>query len=574
VNYSRDTIGTALCHDLISHDDAGLLYELLDDSADLSGTHEEYLRLNRVKREALYIMLRKNRYHEYQEGGIKPLTPSGRLDWRAKEEWGDILRKLDDLQHRVERIAPRFALRDGLVAKLGHLLTLASALHIVTNDIRRTKTSSARTLQQSISTRDIDLCLMWSGISNDGHSHTDVAAISALLGDSEASRLLSARAAELAAADYYTGLGHAVTDVSITQLENMDDSWKDFDLVVDGRLVDVKNARRSFSSPERYVEHCVPRFKQSRASKAEVSIAAVLSPYLAVGQIARSDIDYLMLGEVRVSDIRRIYVWMRNRFGHVLKLDGVWKPNYQPGWVFEYPPEHYPGRSIGVLAINDLLLGFDRAGVAADHIPGWLFALCRDQNFVASEHFSEDKQRILADLRSIDEQIGLTRPSIFLYVMGLILESIVNELPVERIKKPLSDLIFIRDPDSTRPSILGLDDPQGYVAELVETLCRVQEEVVAQHKQFISFELTHPSILRGRLLNGSWMTLLAYCGGWCSLPVKVKCGAAPLFFGKHEACPSCGYLICDECCYCSRNCKFVSSRQRNIAERLPDPVKR
>jgi hypothetical protein len=378
--------------------------------------------------------------------------------------------------------------------------------------------------------------------------------------------LLSARTAELAAADYYTCLGHTVEDISITQLGNTNGQWKDCDLLIDGRPIDVKNARRSFSNPERYVEHCIPRFKQARGTNAEVSITGVLSHYQSVGRIAHFGTDHLILGEVRVSDIRRIYAWMRRRFGDLLKLDGAWRPEYHPGWMFEYPPNHYPDRVAGIRRIGDVLRQFAPAGVGATFIPGWLLALCQERDLIVLGDLPDVKRRVLEDLHSLDEDVGFSLPSIFLYVMGLILEAIANELPAECLEKYVIDLLFLRGPDNTASSPLGLEDPQGYVWELVRMLFRVQNEAISQRKRFVSFELTHPSILRGRLADGSSMTLLAYCGGWRVVPTRVKCGFAPLFFGNHKVCPSCGYLICDECGYCSHRCELVSSRQQKLAK--------
>ncbi|HSN77201.1 MAG TPA: hypothetical protein VL334_19190 [Anaerolineae bacterium] len=75
-------------------------------------------------------------------------------------------------------------------------------------------------------------------------------------------RLLSARAAEIAAADFYRLNGMDVVDVSITQVrEPESNEWRKFDLLVDGVPVDVKNARNSRPHTKTYVEHCVPHFK-------------------------------------------------------------------------------------------------------------------------------------------------------------------------------------------------------------------------------------------------------------------------------------------------------------------------
>lgn len=437
----------------------------------------------------------------------------------------------------------------------------SATLHLA-SEIQKTQTKSQVRLAGLTSSRDVKLCLAWAGVYSDFQTCPTNTTLSIQLGHYEASRLLSARFAERAAAAYYVALGYKVTDISITQIDGGDDRWKDFDLLVGDRPVDVKNARRSFSSPEFYVEHCVPRFKQARGSDAEVSIVGVLSDYHMAEKIMGDETTYQILGEVRVSDIRRLYVWMRKRFGLLLNFDGLWKAGYQPGWVFEYPKEHYPGRTTAtVVMARDIINRFIGAGVSVDNIPGWLLTLCQDLELVEQLKLSAEKRRILCDLYSLNEQLGFTRPALFVYVMGFLLESIANEVQADRVEGALRDLIFVEG------SPLGLEDTQGYIAKLVDVLLRVQNESIRQEIKFVAFKLTHPSILRGQRCDGLWMTLLAYCGGWRVSPVKVRCGAAPLFFGQNEVCPSCGHLVCDECGYCSQNCDLVVMRQETVARR-------
>jgi hypothetical protein len=163
----------------------------------------------------------------------------------------------------------------------------------------------------------------------------------------------------------------------------------------------------------------------------------------------------------------------------------------------------------------------------------------------------------------LNDQIGLTRPSLFILAMGTYLESMVSETANGGLEGLLRDLLFIPGAPHSA-TILGLDDPQYFVGKLISTLGRVQQEAINQGLRFVAFKLTHPSILRGQLAPGHWMTLLAYCGGWREVPVRARCGKTPLFFGQHEVCPECGHLVCDECGYCSYNCALVSVRQQAI----------
>ena len=97
----------------------------------------------------------------------------------------------------------------------------------------------------------------------------------------EFGRLLSARAAEKVAMDFYQHYGKKVTDISITQIgENSRFDWRNYDLNVDGLHIDVKNSRRAQNSPDRYTEHYIQKgFKRSRENQA-VIISGIFSPYL------------------------------------------------------------------------------------------------------------------------------------------------------------------------------------------------------------------------------------------------------------------------------------------------------
>jgi hypothetical protein len=92
----------------------------------------------------------------------------------------------------------------------------------------------------------------------------------------ELGRCLSARLAELVALEVYRDMAAEVTDVAVSQLGGDGDNWMLYDLTVDGRAIDVKNSRESFSSKSSYSEHCVPTFKKDRNGQ-DVAIAGVLS---------------------------------------------------------------------------------------------------------------------------------------------------------------------------------------------------------------------------------------------------------------------------------------------------------
>lgn len=164
--------------------------------------------------------------------------------------------------------------------------------------------------------------------------------------DFHMARMLSARCAEKVALRFYESLGHRVVDVSRTQLKDGIDDWRDFDLLVDGsKTVDVKNARPPLNRRDRYTEHTVRRFKETRSGN--VAIAGVLSPYVGLERLqnARNDCNLahvVFLGETDRTTITKL----EQRFsgvGNVVIKSEVF--NVIPPWAFEYPAELYDSRN-------------------------------------------------------------------------------------------------------------------------------------------------------------------------------------------------------------------------------------
>jgi hypothetical protein len=497
-------------------------------------------------------------YHKHLKGGPKPRTANGRPDWGAKDQYLKAKRELDNLTGLRERLKTRMA-QDKPFNGVGPVFQI----HSILQQIQTTKGHSHQLLLRETSANDLRLCLAWSNHPVAELGVVDISYLVQVLEAYEANRLISARMAEHAARQYYEELGQVVVDVSITQLSGDDDRWKQYDLLANGQPIDVKNARRSFSSPDAYVEHCVPKFKQLRSSSEDVLITGVLSNYKSSSSDEATVYPCTILGEVTASNIQRLTDWATRRFGHILNLAGLWRPEYQPGWVFEYRPEHYVERSTGIASIPELIQGLKSHGVENNKLPGWLLTLCPDRELSRSLEISSDKRRILDDLHSLSDQIGLNRPSLFILVMGTYLESMVSETSNGKPDRLLRDLLFIPSAPHSA-AILGLDDPQYFIGNLVSTLEKVYEEAINQRLRFVAFKLTHPSILRGQLATGLWITVLAYCGGWREVPVRARCGKTPLFFGQHGICTECGHLVCDECGHCSYNCALLSARQKEI----------
>jgi hypothetical protein len=503
---------------------------------------------------------RRNKYFIYLGGGEKPLV-SGKPDWHAKEDFFSLELSLRTLEALEERLVTS-GTDDSLFARIA----TARAMTEMFASLSQTATRTSRMHELTNPDLDARLCLAWNG--------TNAAAVAVFdleerLGEYHAQRLMSARAAEHIAMDYFQSLNLFVEDVSVLQLgKGSDNRWKLCDLFVDGLPIDIKNSRRSFSSPHYYVEHCIPRFKSDRNSGDDVRIVGVLSEYLSFSEIidcARGTI----LGEVSGSELRSVCRWMSRRFEHVLDLRGMWRPGFLPGWVFEYRPAHYVRRDSAIESITGLLDEGARWGWQNKGLPGWLSVLTSKPSDALPDR--SESSELVRSIRSLLRENRCTRPALYLFVMGYIAEAIIQgSADSAHLRQAINSVVFVRgsEADQSQAALpLGLEDSQRYIENLVESMLMVMDSLSHEKIVVDSFRLVHPHILQARRLSGEWMTVLAYCGGWKSRP-RVKCGAFPLRLGEHAVCPSCSHLACNKCGFCWAGCQLCEERQR---ERAADP---
>lgn len=487
---------------------------------------------------------------------------------KAREDW-------ERLKIVRKRLFDRFG-------SLEQCLALRDKVHEVVIPLLTPSKTETR-FRPKIEPSDKRLCLAWA---NKTAAGTDVTrALSEALGRGKASRLLSARAAEKAVAAYYSSLGHDVADIAIGQVRGDDDSWKDYDIRVGDTAIDVKNARRSKTRPRTYVEHCVPRFKMNRRSGAGVTVAGVLSDWGSEADIVSGQVSGQVLGEIRKQDVDGICSWIGQRFEGTLSVNGLWRPGHLPGWIFEYPSGFYKSWAaarVTLPKVNDALR--ERCTYPGEDIPGWCLALCPDRSLIEMIELPETKRQILSDLYRLDDALGFSRPSLYLYLMGAVLEAIASGGSPAKVIEILNDLIFPSAGESIhgwfaleagghralpsgsqRP--LFLIDTEKYVDNLIALIDRIHKEIVKRELHLTAFSMPHPSILRGRRKDGSWITLIAYCGGSPDLPDRTgKCGASPLYIGQNRTCPACKRLICHECGHCLDGCKRPNRYERRLAE--------
>lgn len=546
--------------ELIDEDDARLAAEMLSNGISLNADSRQWLTDIEAKIKEQAKRIKATPYQQYLNGGPKPRRSDGRPDWDAKDQHQVLSKQLEELelfykevQVRIKPESPR--------TYLSALETAIKLMSVIKALLDLPVSSQSITFIKGID--DLRLCLAWSNTPEPKQSNLSTRYLSQLIGDFEAGRLISARLAERSASNYYLSLGAQVADISILQLDHADERWKKFDLLVDGRPIDVKNARRSFTSPDAYVQHCVPQFKTLRKDGEEVNIVGVLSEYIQPEELVSSHSNCRVLGETSFSKLSKLRSWANNRFGSLLRLDGMWRPDYQPGWVFEYPAAHYSNRTQAIREIPSLLGRLKAHAIPKSKFPSWLLPLCPDRSLALSMVRPGRESAVLRDLYALDDVVGLSRPALFILIIGLFAEAMADRDSAGGLELTLRELILAETQPDYRP--LGLEDPQNYISSAIACLARVCSEAVRQGIQFKAFRMTHPSILRGEREDGRWMTLLAYCGGWIEQPFKVRCGASPLFFGENEVCRECGYLVCNTCGFCSQQCQQGNLRQRQIA---------
>jgi hypothetical protein len=235
---------------------------------------------------------------------------------------------------------------------------------------------TSRSTEKGLNAEDIDLCRRWANMPIQENRSSAIYSLDTLVkseGSYRARQLLSARTAENIATGYYVQLGLTVEDISVSQNHGVSEDWKTFDLRVGVRPVDVKNARQSFNGNGNFVEHCVPKFKQERVSSAVVNVLGIVSTYVVdYKKYLEPGSEALVLGEVNTIDIRKLCLWAHDRFGPALDLHAIGRPQFIPGWLFEYPPEHYHQRAEVIATIRSILASCIEAETPVNAIPGWL----------------------------------------------------------------------------------------------------------------------------------------------------------------------------------------------------------
>ncbi len=388
---------------------------------------------------------------------------------------------------------------------------------------------------------DLALASQW-GVIRTGDDHWKIA-------------MESARGAELIALDVYRELHGVVEDLSVQQVLNPeDDSWWLADIRSRSYLIDVKNAMQSKASRNRYTEHHVKRFKKD-SDRRDVVLSGFLSPYPQEGQPGYSlDEGHMVcwLGETSLGEIERI---KREFESDYLQLDLPTDRNILiPPWLFDYPRVLYAERDAGLARVCAAEFAFP----LTDCPVGAVVMAGRVPKPPRNDQLSEEAYA-LSERRC---KLGfLSRPVLYLHILDRFCRSLTtgNPFPAGALRNIIlpSDSPILRNASSDSTPLAVLD-PLMIVSELINVLDKVSTRCALRRYGFAHFKLTGKDLFRRRRRDGTWQTILAYCGGWKRQNggKPAKCGRKPLFIGQNEPCgeATCGYLICDNCGHCKDGC--------------------
>jgi hypothetical protein len=336
-----------------------------------------------------------------------------------------------------------------------------------------------------------------------------------------------------------------------------------YDLAVDDVPLDVKNARRGFELEGGYVDWCVTEFKRARGM-GDVQIAGVLSPFLrwhemlASGQLAR------FMGKATARRIQELeHSWPRD----VITLGGrasLVDAKFLPPWMFEFDRSWFSERDA---ALTEVTKAADVSEALSRERRSELAILCTAAGFDCPPGLeSRDTAPYRALLRARVRSHGLHLDTVYLatleYCLGLVKDGRADAF----------DAVAVRDalyasPGRTRP-LLVADVTRAVDALLTSLTTLINEKEI---QEFRIFGISGPGIVRGKrgIDEGTWTTLLAYCGGW--IGQERKCMKNPLVLGQQLPCV-CGHLICSQCGYCDPRCPECGPRQaKRLEERHAHP---
>ncbi|MCA3188105.1 MAG: hypothetical protein INH12_26955 [Cupriavidus sp.] len=487
-------------------------------------------------------------------------------------------------------------------------LEAITTLHLVVQRSTKMLVFSGDSLLASLDADDAALAKQWSN-----GSRADNPAIV----DRLRAQMLTARAAEKCALRYFEGLGQAVRDIAITQLQDGATDWTVMDLRL-GELhgIDVKNCRRTPHGGLRSGKWKVKALKSDAAGN-PVTLLGVSSPYTAfddtgalVTRVDRSsralrlqlpaaegEDAMVVLGVTNAAEMHRLMA----RFKELADID-MPEPSRlseMPAWSWDYPTVHYGERNE---VVSGVLLEWSESRtplmqrVLAFAPPALASLLDLDLPVASVAALTEQQRDYLERMReqwrsekarSRGTTLVPRLPWLYLFTLHAWLRwrQMGRRSDVSRIgplfratDNPDATVAVIKA--TTLASGVGIVDPARTLEALLRALSMLDTTVPQEIFAGMSrFTLQPNGVLRARFPDRRMRTLVAHCGG--RLPNFVECGSWPLVYGDEKSC-QCGRLICRQCLSCTAagmSCEHENerkgSRQRASEEAAdPEPARR
>ncbi|WP_152620057.1 hypothetical protein [Lysobacter sp. A03] len=425
---------------------------------------------------------------------------------------------------------------------------------------------------------DIELAALWGTSSGNAKMDTSVSA-----------QMLTARAAERCAAQYFRSLGLHVDDVAQLQLNGSTDEWRLMDLKVEHRYgVDVKNLRRTLNGGMHSSRWKVKAFKTD-ARGADVLLCGVSSPYTKLDRDGRLTCDTFeemsVLGVTTASETRSLL----NKFDHIYRLHvhSTTKLVELPAWSWDYPTAHYRARNIALRELRDWLTKSRQNSIPKkirEAFPPVLLVLCNTPAFLANSERSEQQNAFLEMLMATvpgnrgtgAERYLLRLPQLYLFVLHFWLHWRAQKKDINT-----SELTSLfqwgftvskhsprsEDSASTAPksstthasrwepvslaASVGIVDPTDTIGTLLQALTALETKLSqSTFLKLSDLSIFENGVLVGTFPDGKRRTLLAHCGGRDVLRNQAECGFRPLVYAREKTC-ACGRLICPKCECCS-----------------------
>ena len=419
-----------------------------------------------------------------------------------------------------------------------------------------------------LSDKDLKLIAMWLDINSKEINTKKKIYYANKRGDQDFLKFISARYAEKAALKYYKNLERDVEDLSIQQalMQRDKQDWRTSDMRSGEHIVDVKNARRSFSSNSSFSEQYIKSFKSDDKNN-PVTYLGTLSEYITIEkELADAEAKIRILGEVTEKDIHNIESWINHKSDSYIKIDlgrkgstnrGA-KGSFIPGWMFEYHPDHYQG-ILEIRSKIDNLESWKKSKNLKAFLPPLLMIISNSSYQLDDDDNSKNETLLIKEAIEMRNSVGISRRSIFL----LVLVTSINSLKKDKTFRPSKwDNILFFENKYAFP--LGMHDPEMYIKTFIDVLDDLWSKNKNSLLNYVSFKLSGTGILRGVTKQNKLETIIAYCGGWREgINGSKPCGKNPLYVGDSLTCKSCGYLICTEkeCLTCSRDCKDFFQRK-------------